>query len=158
MAVQKMRGLVIIHLLGGTANFSRKKFFGSTRSCQPDQSLWCKLCPYLSGLNRHRMQFGNWALTEDSIEWQGNELQRFVIPKDSLTSIRYDKRGSFFYDWILKATDEDWLSQDDLYDLNFAFVHAAAKWGLEFSYETFDATLEEQYEQFDEEEDEDWNF
>lgn len=104
------------------------------------------------------MQFGNWFLTEDTIEWQGNELQRFVIPKDSLTSLRYDKRGSFFYDWILKATDEEWLSQDDLYDLNFAFVYAAAKWGLEFSYETFDATLEEQYEQFDEEEDEDWNF
>jgi hypothetical protein len=104
------------------------------------------------------MQFGNWLITDDTIEWQGNELQRFVVPKDTLTSLRYDRKGSFFYDWILRATDEDWLTQDDLYDLNFAFVYAAAKWSLEFSYETFDATLEEQYEQFDEEEDEDWNF
>lgn len=102
------------------------------------------------------MQFGNWMITEDSIEWRGEELQRFVIPKDSLTELRYDKKGRFFYNWILLATEEEWPDQDDLYDLNFAFVYAAAKWAQEFSYETFDATLEEQYEQFDEEEDEDW--
>lgn len=103
------------------------------------------------------MQFGNWTVTNETLEWAGDGLNRFVIPAEELTAIRYDKRGSFFYDWILKATEEDWLTQDDLYDLNFAFVYAAATWQLEFSYETFDATLEEQYEQFDEEEDEDWN-
>ena len=104
------------------------------------------------------MEFGNWIIAGESIEWNQNGLNRFVIPKDSITAIRYDKKGSFFYDWILKATEEDWLTQDDLYDLNFAFVYAVAKWELEFNYQTFDATLEEQYEQFDEEEDEDWNF
>lgn len=103
------------------------------------------------------MQFGNWTVTDESIEWNNDELNRFVIAKEESTAIRYDKKGSFFYDWILKATEEDWLTQDDLYDLNFAFVYAVAKWGFEFNYETFDATLEEQYEQFDEEEDEDWN-
>src|SRR3982751_3447806 len=103
------------------------------------------------------MQFGNWIVNDENIEWKSDARQHFSIPKDSLTAIRYDKRGIFFYDWILKATEEEWLAQDDLYDFNFAFVFAAAKWGLEFSYETFDATLEEQYEQFDEEEDEDWN-
>lgn len=103
------------------------------------------------------MNFGNWVILEQSIEWRGEEqLNFFVIPKDDLTAIRYDKRGSFFYNWILLATEEDWLTQDDLYDLNFAFVYAAALWGHEFSYETFDATLEEQYDQFEEEEDEDW--
>lgn len=104
------------------------------------------------------MQFGNWTVKEESIEWSSDDYNRFVIPKDGITAIRYDKKGSFFYDWILKATEEEWLTQDDLYDLNFAFVFAAAHWGVEFNYGTFDATLEEQYEQFDEEEDEDWNF
>ncbi len=104
------------------------------------------------------MKFGNWTITEQAIDWSGEDTaNHFAVPKDELTAIRYDKRGSFFYDWILKATEEEWLEQDDLYDFNFAFVFAAAKWGHEFSYETFDATLEEQYEQFDEEEDEDWN-
>lgn len=102
------------------------------------------------------MQFGNWTVTDEGLECVYEE-NRFVIPKDGLAAIRYDKRGVFFYDWILKATEEEWLTQDDLYDLNFAFVFAAATWGHDFSYEVFDATLEEQYEQFDEEEDEDWN-
>lgn len=104
------------------------------------------------------MDFGNWTITNNGLEWTGDDAGSFFIPKEGLTAIRYDKRGRFFYDWILKATDEDWLTQDDLYDLNFAFVFAAAQWGHEFSYLTFDATLEEQYEQFDEEEDEDWNY
>ena len=104
------------------------------------------------------MKFGNWTITESGIEWSGEDtVNFFIVPKDELTAIRYDNRGSFFYDWILKATEEEWLEQDDLYDFNFAFVYATAKWGQDFSYETFDATLEEQYEQFDEEEDEDWN-
>ena len=102
------------------------------------------------------MKFGNWYVSEASIEWQGDGLQPFLIPRDSLTALRYDTRGAFFYDWNLRATHEEWLTQDDLYDLNFAFVYAASKWDQEFSYDTFDATLEEQYEQFDEEEDEDW--
>ena len=103
------------------------------------------------------MEFGNWIIKQDTIEWNGEDSGRFIIPKDDITAIRYDKKGSFFYNWILLATEEDWLGQDDLYDLNFAFVYAIAQWGLEFSYETFDATLEEQYDQFEEEEDEDWD-
>lgn len=102
------------------------------------------------------MEFGNWTVTDNGIEWEGGDENRFSIPKDELTAIRYDKRGYFFYDWILKATEEEWLTQDDLYDLNFTFLFASGMWGKEFSYQTFDATLEEQYEQFDEEEDEDW--
>lgn len=104
-------------------------------------------------------QFGNWIITTESIEWAGEEAGRFIIPKEELTSIRYDVKGQFFYEWILRATEEEWLTQDDLYDLNFAFVFASAAWDVAFDYSTFDATLEEQYEQFDEEEDEeDWNY
>lgn len=102
------------------------------------------------------MQFGNWLVTAEAIEWQGDGLQEFIISRETLTSLRYDRKGAFYYDCILRATAVEWLTQDDLYDLNFAFVYAAATWGQEFSYQTFDATLEEQYEQFDEEEDDDW--
>jgi hypothetical protein len=54
------------------------------------------------------------------------------------------------------ATDEDWLAQDDLYDLNYAFVYAIARFNLDFDYEIFDATLETQFEQFDLEDEEDF--
>lgn len=102
-----------------------------------------------------QMKFGKWTIEDNRIKWNGEPLQFFEIPKDAITQTRYDVKGSFFYDWILKATDESFLTQDDLYDLNFAFVYAAAIWKAEFDYHTFDATLEEQYELLDEEED-DW--
>ena len=104
------------------------------------------------------MLFGNWMVTENSIEWNSDRLHRFVIPKDSLNTVRLNHTdNNSFYDWILLATEEDWLTQNDLYDLNFAFVYAAAKFKLEFNYDIFDKTLAEQYDLFDEEDRNDLN-
>ncbi|MBD0277238.1 MAG: hypothetical protein M3342_10495 [Bacteroidota bacterium] len=103
------------------------------------------------------MLFENWKVTDDGIEWKGEGLHRFSIPKDDLNRTRPgNNEKQKYYDWILLATDEDWLTQNDLYDLNFAFVYAIAKFGLEFNYEVFDATLAEQYNQFEEEDNEDY--
>ena len=63
--------------------------------------------------------------------------------------------GSLWYDWVLLVTNEDWLTQDDIFDFNYAFVFAAAQFGLPFDYAVFDDTLAEQYERLDLEEDED---
>lgn len=101
------------------------------------------------------MQFGNWEITNDSISWNGNQFQRFVIPVEQLNTTR-QVADETYYDWILLATDEDWLTQNDLYDLNYAFVYAIAKAGLEFNYDIFDATLEKQFDQFDLEDNEDF--
>ena len=98
------------------------------------------------------MNFGNWNVTADSIAWNGGGPNRFEIPKDGLNAIRQSKTNGALYDWILKATAEDWITQNDLFDLNFAFVYAAARFDADFDYETFDATLAEQYDQFDAEE------
>jgi hypothetical protein len=49
------------------------------------------------------------------------------------------------------ATGEDWLTDDDLYDLNFAFAFAAGRSGQPFDYHVFDRTLEYQYNLLDEE-------
>jgi hypothetical protein len=102
------------------------------------------------------MVFANWKVTQDSIAWNGTGLQRFVIPIQGLTSTTKGDDDQLFYEWILLATEEDWLTQNDLYDLNYAFVYAIAKFGLEFNYEIFDATLEEQFDRFDEEDDDDY--
>lgn len=102
------------------------------------------------------MEFGNWIVRERSISWNGKEKQRFEIPADKLNAIR---KGSMhdnnLYEWLLIATDEEWLTENDLVDLNFAFVYAAAKFGLDFDYSVFDATLDYQFELFEEEDDED---
>ena len=99
------------------------------------------------------MEFGNWQVDDKGIHWAGDKMNRFVIPSDSLNRVS-GQDGSAFYDWIILATNEDWLTQNDLYDLNFAFVYAIAQFKLDFNYEIFDATLADQYEQFDEEDEE----
>ena len=101
------------------------------------------------------MIFGNWIVTEDSIAWTGPGVNRFLLHKDEMLSTRQTGFGTEHYEYILLATSEDWLTENDLYDFNYAFVYAAAKFNLPLSYEIFDATLAEQYEQFEEEEDDD---
>ena len=102
------------------------------------------------------MQFANWDITDSGIEWKGSPLQRFEIQKDQLTETTGTEEGQTFYKWILLATEEDWLTQNDLYDLNYAFVYAMAKFGFDFDYDIFDDTLEEQFDQLDMEDREDF--
>jgi hypothetical protein len=102
------------------------------------------------------MKIGNWEVTDKGIEWKGDGLNRFVIDKQTITeTVEADDRNAMFYKWILLATEEDWLAEDDLYDLNFAFVYATAANGADFNYEIFDETLSYQYSQLDDEGDED---
>lgn len=101
------------------------------------------------------MKFGNWNVSEAGIEWAGSGLQRFFIHQRDLTEITTgDEEEADMYKWILSATEEDWLTDDDLYDLNFAFVYAVAHARLNFDYEVFDQTVAYQFETLDEEESE----
>ena len=101
------------------------------------------------------MQFGNWIVTGDSVKWNGNSSQRFEIPGAKLNATRAGDSGQFkLYDWIVQATDKEWLTENDLYDLNFAFVYAVAKFRLDFNYDFFDATLAYQFEIFESEDEE----
>ncbi|MBA2745491.1 MAG: hypothetical protein H0U44_04620 [Flavisolibacter sp.] len=104
------------------------------------------------------MVFGNWEISEKNIAFKGDGYNKFEIPLQELNRVVVDRNGDIFYDWILLATEEDWLTQDDLYDLNFAFVYAIGKYTMDFNYNVFDATLAEQFEKFDEEEDDEDNF
>ncbi|MDB5203718.1 MAG: hypothetical protein JWQ27_3127 [Ferruginibacter sp.] len=102
------------------------------------------------------MKFNNWKLTDSTIEWAGGKPSAFSIPTAQLldTEKVADNDGPL-YKWILLATAEDWLDDDELYDLNFAFVYAAGAAGLKIDYQVFDATLDYQFEILDDGEDED---
>ena len=103
------------------------------------------------------MQFGNWTVTDTNIDWNGDGGNKFSIPGSDIHLLSRDEtNGAVFYEWILEATQQEWLSQNDLFDLNYAFVYAFAKSGEAFNYEVFDATLEEQFDQFDMEDNEDF--
>jgi hypothetical protein len=96
------------------------------------------------------MEFGNWKVTESSINWNGSGLQRFEITAEKLNNIRQSTSDdNNLYEWILLATEEDWLTENDLVDLNFAFVYAVAKFALDFNYSVFDATLDYQFTVFE---------
>jgi hypothetical protein len=97
------------------------------------------------------MDIGNWHVNNEGINWSGPGLQRFAIPRKEIGALQTGRDGRELYEWILLATSEDWLTQDDLFDLNYAFVYAVAHYGVPFRYDIFDATMEEQFEQFDRE-------
>ena len=99
------------------------------------------------------MNIGNWKVTDNTIEWSAKGFQRFVIEKAALLETAKPEGWSEnMYKLIMLATDTDWLTTDDLYDLNFAFVYAAGSWQQPFDYEIFDRTMEYQFELLDEEE------
>jgi hypothetical protein len=99
------------------------------------------------------MRIGNWKITDDAIQWSAKGFQRFVIEKELLLeTVKQEPTYEHMYKWIIMATDEDWLTADDLYDLNFAFVFAAGSWQQELDYEIFDKTVEYQFDLLDEEE------
>ena len=101
------------------------------------------------------MQFGNWNVTDTTIEFNSDMPQRFVIEKHLLLETEeVADRDEPLYKWILLATAEDWLTEDDLYDLNFAFVYAAGEVSEDFDYERFDKTVEYQFEIIEGDEDE----
>ena len=84
------------------------------------------------------MQFGNWTVTANGIRWNGDDSHQFDIPSKRLNARRVGQVGDFqLYDWIVQATELEWLTENDLYDLNFAFVFAIAKFNLEFNYDFF---------------------
>ena len=98
------------------------------------------------------MNIGNWKITEKSIEWNGDSMNRFSIDAAQLSeTVTIELGMDEMYKWILLATEEDWLSHDDLYDFNHAFIYATASTGQSFDYEIFDRTLTYQYELLDEE-------
>lgn len=98
------------------------------------------------------MHFGNWKITPTTIEWAAEGFQRFVIEKQQLLQLEsVEELNEDLYKWIVLATNEEWLSDDDLYDLNFAFVYAAGASGQKLAYEVFDKTLEYQFNILDDE-------
>jgi len=102
------------------------------------------------------MEFGNWRITRTAIEWAANQgFQRFVVDtKSLLETITLQDDSDNLYKWIVLATEEDWLTTDDLYDFNFAFVYVAGTLQLPLDYALFDRTVAYQYDLLDDEENE----
>lgn len=98
------------------------------------------------------MNIGNWTVSNTGIDWAGDSTHNFSIgSKELLEVVTLEEGMPEMYKWILVATDQDWLTEDDLYDFNHAFLYAIGGSDLSFDYETFDHTLIYQYELLDNE-------
>jgi len=96
------------------------------------------------------MNFGNWKISNTGIQWVGDTLNRFTIDSKQLPeTVTLEEGMPEMYKWILLATEEEWLTEDDLYDFNHAFLYATGVANLAFDYETFDRTLSYQYDLLD---------
>ena len=81
-----------------------------------------------------------------------SRIAAFEIERESLfETIKVEGEDEPLYKWIVLATEEEWLTEDELYDLNFAFVFAAGASPENFSYEVLDKTLDYQFDTLDEE-------
>ena len=101
------------------------------------------------------MRFGNWDVKEGTIEWAGEEAANIVIHKEQLLETTpVADRADALYKSLLNATVQHALGEDDLYDLNFAFVYAAGAWQKDISYDIFDQTVAYQFEILEEDDDE----
>jgi hypothetical protein len=92
------------------------------------------------------MKFGNWNITGSEIAWSGNDGNSFVINRATLLETEMLREDTKMYSWLVQATDEEWLTEDALYDLNFAFVFVAGQNPDKFDYEILEDTLDYQYE------------
>lgn len=90
------------------------------------------------------MKFGNWLITEEGINWDGPTGRPYLIPKDRLTESGSGDRSKM-YDWLVHLVEKTWITENDVYALNTAFIFAVEHFGVGFSSNlSLVATLAEQ--------------
>ena len=94
--------------------------------------------------------FGSWQVSDKGIEWVDATTQnKFSIPVKEIAAIHEEEGEEPMYKWLVAPLDEEWISVEDLYDLNYAFVYACGKLNVDFSYDIFETTLDYQFDSMD---------
>lgn len=82
---------------------------------------------------------GNWLVTDEGIEWLEDDREGYFIDKERLLESRGDK-----YDWLVHMPQKTWLTREDIYALNTAYIYAMEKFGVPFDRLSFVSTFHEQ--------------
>ncbi len=99
------------------------------------------------------MNFGNWTVTDATIDWNGESDEQYNIEAADLPETIEGDDGVNMYQALLLPLQEEFISFDDLVDLSYAFVYAFAASEHDFDYEIFDQTLAYQASLFEDDED-----
>jgi len=68
------------------------------------------------------LQIGKWLITNDGIEWTGVPFTGYYINKELLLKKSHDHKDAS--DWLLHLAYKNWLTEQDIYALNTAFMAA----------------------------------
>lgn len=85
---------------------------------------------------------GNWNISEDGISWNKSDNEYF-IPKEDLIESGSSERKNM-YDWLVHLPTKDWLSAEDIYALNTAFIYAMELYNFDFKENSFVESFMEQ--------------
>jgi hypothetical protein len=95
---------------------------------------------------------GKWSVIPDGIKWNGHPA--YTLHKESVGA-RGSGSGSKMYEALVHLTRKTWLTNDDIYTLNTAYIFALEYFKKGFSPDiSFEATLLEQKRLLDERNDE----
>ena len=72
------------------------------------------------------MKFGNWEVAEQSIIGH-NEMKRYKILKEDLTLLI----DGTYIDKLALIAEKDNATQEEIFNLNMAYIYALGKFGIE---------------------------
>lgn len=85
-----------------------------------------------------KITIGNWKVTDEGIEHTTDE--DVFIPKENLLEKGIAERANS-YDWLIHLAGKTWLSVEDIYALNTAYIYAIDYFELDFNKVSFVDTI-----------------
>lgn len=85
------------------------------------------------------IKIGNWIIKADGIHWN-SPINEYLIPKDELIVSGTGNREKM-YDWLVHLPSKTWLSIEDVYALNTAFIAAMEYYNQDFESNSFIKTF-----------------
>jgi len=78
-----------------------------------------------------KVKFGNWTVTAEAITWQQDEDEMdYEISIDNLTT---RVQNNDFFDWLTHVPIKTWMTKEDTYALNTAFLYVLAEHNIQLT-------------------------
>lgn len=87
--------------------------------------------------------FGHWIVDNNSITWDNHNHGRYTIESQRL--LEETRRGAItVYDWLVHIPAKNWMTREDVLDLNKAFLYLAKLTNQEIDMQKFQRSIEYQ--------------
>jgi hypothetical protein len=90
---------------------------------------------------------GNWEISNQGIKWKGTPLQLFSISIEEIRNTGFGERENM-YDWLIHVMSRNWITREDVYALNSAYIFVFHHFNIKIDAEIFARTIKYQEQQF----------